>query len=43
MINAIEGDFQKIIVITHLDDIKEAFPARIEVQKEESGSTFWIS
>ena len=43
VVNAIEGDFQKIIVITHLDDIKEAFPARIEVQKEESGSTFWIS
>ena len=43
VIRAIEEDFKKIIVITHLDELKEAFPARIEVQKEETGSTFWIS
>ena len=43
VIRAIEADFEKIIVITHLDELKEAFPARIEVQKEETGSTFWIS
>ena len=43
VIRAIEGDFERILVITHLDEIKEAFPARIEVQKEETGSTFWIS
>ncbi len=43
VIRAIEEDFEKIIVITHLDELKEAFPARIEVQKEESGSSFWIS
>ena len=44
VIRAIEGDFEKIIVITHLDELKEAFPVRIEVQKEEeTGSTFWIS
>ena len=43
VIRAIEEDFEKIIVITHLDELKEAFPARIEVQKEETGSTFWIS
>ena len=43
VIRAIEGDFEKIIVITHLDELKEAFQARIEVQKEETGSTFWIS
>ena len=43
VISAIEGDFQKIIVITHLDELKEAFQARIEVQKEGAGSTFWVS
>ena len=43
VIRAIEGDFEKIIVITHLDEVKDAFPVRIEVQKQETGSTFWIS
>ena len=43
VISAIEDDFDKIIVITHLEDLKDAFPVRIEVQKEEMGSTFWIS
>ncbi len=43
VIRAIESDFQKIIVITHMDELKEYFPVRIEVQKEETGSTFWIS
>ena len=43
VIGAIEQDFEKIIVITHLDELKDAFPVRIEVQKDENGSTFWIS
>ena len=43
VISAIGDDFEKVLVITHLDDLKEAFPVRIEVQKEESGSTFWLS
>ena len=43
VISAIEDDFDKIIVITHLDDLKDMFPVRIEVQKSESGSTFWLS
>ncbi len=42
-ISAIEDDFDKIIVITHLDDMKDMFPVRIEVQKDENGSTFWLS
>ena len=33
-ITAVQDDFKKIIVITHLDDLKEAFPARIEVTKK---------
>jgi exonuclease SbcC len=43
VIGAIENDFDKIIVVTHLDDIKDMFPVRIEVQKGDDGSTFWIS
>ncbi len=41
-IKSIEDDFQKIIVITHVDQIKEAFPVRIEVTKDEYGATFSI-
>jgi exonuclease SbcC len=37
-INMIQSDFSKILVITHLDELKEAFPARIEVEKTSSGS-----
>ena len=43
VIGAIEKDFEKIIVISHLDEIRDAFDVRIEVQKEEAGSTFWVS
>ncbi len=38
-INTVRGDFAKILVITHLDELKDAFPNRIEVEKTESGST----
>ena len=37
-ITAVQNDFEKILVITHLSELKEAFPARIEVSKTESGS-----
>ena len=40
-IRAIQDDFETILVITHLDEIKDAFPVRIEVRKEPvTGSTF---
>jgi exonuclease SbcC len=38
-INAVKGDFAKILVITHLEELKDAFPTRIEVEKTERGST----
>ena len=38
-INAVRADFAKILVITHLDELKDAFPNRIEVEKTEAGST----
>ncbi len=37
-INGISGDFEKIIVITHIQDLKDAFPARIDVVKDVDGS-----
>ena len=37
-INTIQDDFEKIIVITHIDELKEAFPARIDVWKTVAGS-----
>ena len=43
VIGAIRKDFEKIIVVSHLDEIKDVFDVRIEVQKEEAGSTFWVS
>ena len=43
VISVIGTQFEKVIVITHLDDLKEAFPVRIEVQKDSNGSTFWLN
>ncbi|MBN2149401.1 MAG: SMC family ATPase [Anaerolineales bacterium] len=38
-INLVRGDFAKVLVITHIDELKDAFPARIEVEKTARGST----
>jgi exonuclease SbcC len=37
-INLVKADFAKILVITHIDSLKDAFPARIEVEKTPHGS-----
>jgi len=37
-INMVSRDFEKILVITHLEDLKDAFPSRIEVRKESGTS-----
>tara|TARA_A100001037_G_scaffold265787_1_gene257506 strand:- start:11391 stop:13991 length:2601 start_codon:yes stop_codon:yes gene_type:complete len=42
-ISAISDQFEKIIVITHLDDLKDAFPTRIEVVKDQTGSSYTIN
>jgi len=40
-IQTIREDFAKVLVITHLERLKQAFPVRIEVEKDPvSGSTF---
>ena len=43
VIRSIEDRFQRILVITHLDEVKEAFPVRIEVSRSNAGSTFSLS
>jgi len=42
-INSIGDDFEKVIVITHLEELKDAFPARIEVTKTTTGSQILVS
>ena len=43
-IQTISDEFEKVLVITHVETIKNAFPVRIEVVKHaESGSTFSIA
>ncbi len=37
-INTVKPDFAKILVITHLDELKDAFPTRIEIEKTDGGS-----
>jgi exonuclease SbcC len=37
-INQVKDDFAKILVITHLEELKDAFPTRIEVEKTDQGS-----
>ena len=37
-INLVRQDFARILVITHIDELKDAFPTRIEVEKTARGS-----
>ena len=41
-LDTIKNDFEKILGITHLEELKEEFPVRIEVSKNASGSTFEV-
>ena len=43
VIQSIADDFERILIITHMDEIKESFPVRIEVEKRDEGSTFSIT
>jgi exonuclease SbcC len=42
-INSIQDDFDKILVITHMEELRDAFPSRINVVKTAQGSTVEIS
>ncbi len=41
-INMVKPDFAKVLIISHIDELKEAFPNRIEVEKTERGSTIRV-
>ena len=42
-INSIRDDFALILVITHIDELKDAFPVRIDVVKTAMGSQISIA
>ncbi|NQT31519.1 MAG: SMC family ATPase [Deltaproteobacteria bacterium] len=42
-INSIQDDFEKILVITHMEEMRDAFPTRIDVIKTAEGSTIEVS
>ena len=42
-INSIQDDFEKILVITHVEELRDAFPARIDVIKTADGSTISLN
>jgi len=41
-INSIKNDFKKILIITHIQSLKDMFQSRIEVTKDEEGSRFEV-
>jgi exonuclease SbcC len=41
-INVVQHDFELILVITHIEELRDAFPARIEVEKGPRGSTLSV-
>lgn len=42
-ITSIQDDFERVLVITHIDELKDLFPARIEVEKTADGSQINVS
>ena len=42
-ISSIRDDFEKILVITHIDELKDAFPTRIEISKDSRGSQICVN
>jgi len=41
-IDSISGDFDRILVVTHVEELKDIFPVRIEVTKGDQGSRFTV-
>jgi DNA repair protein SbcC/Rad50 len=41
-INAIQDDFEKVFVITHLEELKDRFPVLINISKTPEGSTITV-
>lgn len=42
-INAVKDDFARILVVTHIEELKDAFPVRIDVWKTPQGSQFEVN
>jgi len=42
-INAIRSDFERVLVITHIDELRDLFPVRIDVLKTPSGSRLQVN
>ena len=42
-INSIQDDFERIIVVTHIEELKDVFPVRINVMKTEAGSMIEVT
>ncbi len=40
---SIQDDFEKILVVTHIEEFRDAFPARIDVVKTADGSTIEVN
>ena len=41
-INVVRDDFACVLVITHIDELKDVFPVRIQVSKTPAGSVVEI-
>ena len=41
-ISSVQDDFKRILVITHIDDLKDRFPARIEITRTATGSVWAV-
>jgi exonuclease SbcC len=42
-INAVQDDFGCILVITHVEEMRDVFPTRIEVRKTDEGSLVQVA
>jgi len=42
VLSALKDDFERVIVITHIDELKDAFATRIEVVKTPLGSQITV-
>lgn len=42
-INEVSKDFSKVLVITHIEELKDAFPVRIDILKTAEGSQISVS
>ena len=40
---SIQDDFEKILVVTHIEEFRDAFPTRIDIVKTVDGSTIQIN